>query len=1292
MASRILRACYHYAVYALGFVVLVTAVVVSAVRVAFPDIGIYRNEVQAWISHYMGYPVAIRSLDATWYGWIPHLYLTNIDLLNKAGTAPITHFQSARIAIDPLATLYQRRFVPRDLTVSGFSVSVARLPNGAIYIEGADPGTGAGAQDGNELAEWLFLQRTIRLEKATVEWSDQMYDQAPILLSDVSLTLRSDGERFQVEGSAGLPPAYGKTMDLAFDATGDLRSSGWSGELFLKANEVNPDHWYRNYRPVNINIAGGSADIKAWSRWAEAKLVRIEGDLQYHDFAAQIGGTALRVDQLGYRFVGERTDSGGWRLDMHVADLITEHGNWPQATIRIHADPLPGRKDQRYSVRFDYLKLDDVVPLVSRLDFIPESARPRLAAMKVGGTLHDGRLVFDPSATGADNMYIDSRFQELETNFDASMPAVSGASGRLIGTPENGLVLFDGDRFGLRFPDGPAHGLSVHDVKGDLRWQRAGDSWIVEADRLAFRVPDLEAAVSGRVVTGAGSDSPFVDLRVEAGAGDLEAIAAALPLTEKFRLGEWMGRTVAAGNLVSASALLRGPLAEFPFDSGGGSFQAIFDVEDVVFDYSPSWPPVDALNAQMHLDGRTLVTDISSARMFNAEVEHATSRIEDVYRPEKLVELDGIIKGGVEDLRLFVENSPLHEDPVLAHARDTLAGGRMQIDLSLSIPVHMPEQATGVDGTMTLADARINAMGGKVVLENVNGAFGFTRNSAAGAGIAARWSGKPVELALNGTKGDAENPPAVKLRGTVGPDFINARLSEYFPQSAPVFDAIATRLHGEADWELTVGILPGAEGQRVDHSLHILSNLRGMDIDLPRPVGKTAAEELPIEITRAGVDIPEFQFQYGPVLSAALGLEGDSLRATAIRFGATEPIHAVEPGLYVSGHVERLDTAEWWTFLNENANPGASADRAVNVDLHVGELRLINRDFTDVQLMTTREPGSWNVRASGPELTGEMILPTGTDRTVPVRLNLEHIHLRRADGETDAPRPVDPGILPALDIHARNFEYGEMDLGALSMTASPVEDGISIDHFEISKPDLSIKGDGKWTRRDDEDQSRFRIALRAGQIDSMLQTFGYNVTSIRKGETTLDIDAAWTGAPSEFALAKLNGSLDMRVSKGQLLDVNPKAGRLFGLLSIQALPRRLMLDFSDLFGKGMAFDAIEGTFQIEDGNAYTNDLYMEGPSANVTVTGRTGLADQDYDQVVTVMPRVSGTLPVAGALFGPVGVGVGAVLYLAGRMFDSIHDGFDSLIRYQYTVTGSWDDPVVEKFETNPEPSPGASG
>ena len=161
--------------------------------------------------------------------------------------------------------------------------------------------------------------------------------------------------------------------------------------------------------------------------------------------------------------------------------------------------------------------------------------------------------------------------------------------------------------------------------------------------------------------------------------------------------------------------------------------------------------------------------------------------------------------------------------------------------------------------------------------------------------------------------------------------------------------------------------------------------------------------------------------------------------------------------------------------------------------------------------------------------------------------------------------------------------------------------------------------------------------------------------------------------------------MQLNIDKGRFLDIEPKAGRLFGLLSLQTLPRRLSLDFSDLFSKGLSFDEISGDFTIEDGNAYTNNLAMEGPSAEIVVTGRTGLSRKDYDQLVTVTPQVSDSLPIASALFGPIGLGIGAVLFLAGEMFDSIPRQIDKLLRYQYTITGSWDNPVIERINKKQE-------
>ena len=305
MGKQALRIAYHTVVYTIGVVVLLAAVSVTTIRLLLPDIGIYRTEVEAWVSNYMGLPIAIRSLDATWYGWIPYLELRNIDLLNRAGTEVITHFESAKVAINPIATLRARRFVPKQLTVSGFNISVVRLPSGAINIAGVSiDHPGAVASNQGELAEWLFSQERIRIEKGTVEWIDALHEQEPILLQDVTLELRSGSGRLQVNGSTTLPAMYGKQMDFAFDSRGNLLTADWAGELYLHASDVNPDNWYRKFRPLNINIAGGSADISVWSSWKDARLAGVQGSINYRDFATLIGEASLRVEELQYRFLG----------------------------------------------------------------------------------------------------------------------------------------------------------------------------------------------------------------------------------------------------------------------------------------------------------------------------------------------------------------------------------------------------------------------------------------------------------------------------------------------------------------------------------------------------------------------------------------------------------------------------------------------------------------------------------------------------------------------------------------------------------------------------------------------------------------------------------------------------------------------------------------------------------------------------------------------------------------------------------------------------------------------------
>jgi uncharacterized protein YhdP len=169
------------------------------------------------------------------------------------------------------------------------------------------------------------------------------------------------------------------------------------------------------------------------------------------------------------------------------------------------------------------------------------------------------------------------------------------------------------------------------------------------------------------------------------------------------------------------------------------------------------------------------------------------------------------------------------------------------------------------------------------------------------------------------------------------------------------------------------------------------------------------------------------------------------------------------------------------------------------------------------------------------------------------------------------------------------------------------------------------------------------------------------------------LDLSWSGGPREDMLAWLDGEVKLRIGTGQLEEVKPGAGRVFGLLSIAALPRRLSLDFRDVFSKGFGFDKIQGTFTLVDGDTFTCDLSLESPAADIGIVGRAGLVTRDYEQTAVVSASFGNALPVAGALVA--GPQVAAALLIFSQIFKK---PLQEVSQVYYGIGGSWDEPIIE--------------
>jgi len=338
------------------------------------------------------------------------------------------------------------------------------------------------------------------------------------------------------------------------------------------------------------------------------------------------------------------------------------------------------------------------------------------------------------------------------------------------------------------------------------------------------------------------------------------------------------------------------------------------------------------------------------------------------------------------------------------------------------------------------------------------------------------------------------------------------------------------------------------------------------------------------------------------------------------------PLQLPESGVTLGVSAPRVDLDFWRRALlsPSAAKPGkagaaASAPSVDAINLKTGELILLGRRFTDVDLGATASGNAWQIRLASREAGGDLRWD-GAGRG---KLSARFKHL--AMGPSGAAPGQAPGEaideLPALDIVADDFAVGARRFGRLEVQARNEARVWRLDKIALSNPYGTLSGSGLW-----------RFA-------------GSNRT-------------------------QLNFRLD-----------SSDAGKLLGLISLQSLPRRITLDFRDVFSEGFAFDSIAGQLVMQNGMMRTDRLQIDGPAARVVMRGETDLQRETQRLTVNVQPELGGTAALGVALLNPV---AGVAALLAHKL---LQNPLNQMFGFDYLVTGTWDDPKVEKLSRSEVPA-----
>jgi uncharacterized protein YhdP len=284
----------------------------------------------------------------------------------------------------------------------------------------------------------------------------------------------------------------------------------------------------------------------------------------------------------------------------------------------------------------------------------------------------------------------------------------------------------------------------------------------------------------------------------------------------------------------------------------------------------------------------------------------------------------------------------------------------------------------------------------------------------------------------------------------------------------------------------------------------------------------------------------------------------------------------------------------------------------------------------------------------------------------------------------DAPN-VRPGEstkdLPAVDIVADSFVHRGRKLGRIEVQARHEARDWRIEKLAMTNPDAALAGSGLW-KQGDASRTTLAFKLDVSDVGKFLDRFGYP-EHLKGGRGKLEGTLTWNGDPVNIDYATLSGGLQMQAEDGQFLEIDPGIGKLVSLMSLQMLPRRAAGDFRDVFAKGFQFDRITSTMGIERGVMGVKEFHMRGPAADVNMTGQIDLSLETQNLSVKVIPQLGDTASTVVGLINPV---AGVATLIAGRIFKN---PLGKMFAYDYTITGTWSDPKVEKLQ--PPPSPPAS-
>ena len=1223
-----------------------------------PDIAAYRDDIAQTLSRAVQQRVTIGGISANWDGLRPQLALAQVVVHDAEGRPAL---ELPRVD----ATLSWRSAAQLQVNFHALDIyrpvlTVRRDTRGGITVAGI--ALNMDQQGAGGFSRWLLSQRDIEIHDAQLVWNDEMRAAPALELNQLQLRILNDGDRHRVGLRAVPPAALASPLDVRGDLTGEDFNSlteALNGQLFVQFDHVDIAAW-RQWIDFPVHFPQGTGALRAWLTFSRNELTGIIADTQLQNVKTRLSASLPELDmrQLGGRFSWKRVAGG---LEIATSKLTFTTGDQltlPPVDLLLRLGGAGADGHMRGEFQANALELAPLVQLADRLPLAGELRKSLMALAPTGG-VYDLTLGWNGAWPQLTAYSVRGRFNELSLQQHGALPGFSGFSGNIDGTEKGGTLHVATQKAVLYLPALFRERIPFDTLTGQLAWSRVAGDTELRFSNFAYANADLAGTLFGSYRT--VNDGPGVaDITGHLSRGLAARVTAYLPLTVAKSSRGWLDRAFLAGTSNDVRFRLKGDLREFPFaEQRSGVFEVAAKISGGTLHYGDGWPEINGIDGDFTFRGKRLEMNTRQAVINNVRLANVRAQIADLVHSDAVLQISGEAEGATADFLEFIARSPVN-GMINGFADGMRAQGQGRLGLKLTLPLQAMNNSK-VSGTYQFVNNQLAPVPDFPPLEQVNGRLEFSESTVRVPNATASFLGGPLTVTA-GSQRDAA--VSIQFRGRVNADAARRAGGVEWLRY----------MRGSTDWRGSLTM----RNKLVD--LVVDSTLQGLAVNLPAPFAKTADESLPLRVERryTGPQQERIAITAEGLVSAVLLRRGEQAESRiergTVRFGEGAAVEPDRAGIVVSGAIKNLDFSEWLALTGESG--GAGSINLAAVDLRIAEMRVFERRFADLAIRATTPGGILQANVRGRDIEGTLAWRAQGKGRLTARLR--RLNLPAAEAQAAAPvaavvaEPRAPE-LPALDVIVDELQLAGNTLGRLELQATPQQRDWRIERLQLVTPESQLSVDGTWQNWLTQPRVQVNVQLLVNDVGRLLTRLGYP-EGVRRGTAKVEGTLAWSGSPQRLDYPTLSGNFVLDAGKGQFLKLEPGIGKLLGILSLQSLPRRITLDFRDIFSEGLAFDEIVGAIRVMQGVASTDNLRITGPAARINMSGQVDLARETQRLRVRVNPQLSDTLSVAGALLGGPVVGVAA--FIAQKL---LKDPLDQIAAYEYDVTGTWADPLVNR-------------